>query len=376
MGPLIGTEIDGRYRIVQELGEGAMGVVYKADRIGDDQGQVAIKVLNESCSSQPDLRERFEREARALFGLQHSNILEVQDFGVTPETMQPYLVMELLEGQSLDAMIDDEKLDLTAALDVGRQLIRGLAHAHSQGVLHRDLKTENVFVVRHADGSLQAKLLDFGLVKFVDDERWGEGRKLTVAGSVMGSPAYMSPEQGTGAPTDARSDVYSVGVVLYELITGDWPFSGESRVEMLKAHLLEPVPTLAAGREGLSVRPELDAVIQKALAKDADDRFVDAVQMLAALEAVPQPAAWLTQRPGERPPLRGGALPALGALDDLPVAQPLPERPASIAQAAPVLAPQKPSRKLPLVLAGGLVAFCALSVLATAVALWLVRVAV
>ncbi|HJL19138.1 MAG TPA: serine/threonine-protein kinase, partial [Sandaracinaceae bacterium LLY-WYZ-13_1] len=319
MNPLIGRELDGRYRLVAELGEGAMGTVYEAERL-DAPGRSAVKVLNEDCSEQPDLRERFEREARALFGLQHPHILDVQDYGVI-DGHQPYLVMERLEGQSLDEMVDEEVLDPATGLELGRQVLAGLAYAHSQGVLHRDLKTENVFVVRLPDGRLHAKLLDFGLVKFVDDERWGEGKKLTVAGSVMGSPAYMSPEQGTGGQMDARSDVYSAGVVLFELLTGAWPFIGESRMEMLKAHLLEPVPSLASAREGLRARPELDALLRKAMAKDADDRFADAQQMLAALEAVPQPQVWMDPAAAAAASAPAGAPPAPPAAQ-LPAAPP------------------------------------------------------
>lgn len=372
MDPMIGVELDGRYRLAERVGEGAMGVVYRADRIADGSGQVAIKVLNESCSSQPDLRERFEREARALFALEHPNIIDVQDFGVTPTTMQPYLVMELLDGLSLDEMVDAEKLDPMQALEVGRQLIAGLACAHAQGVLHRDLKTENVFVVRHPGGRMQAKLLDFGLVKFVDDERWGEGRKLTVAGSVMGSPAYMSPEQGTGGTMDARSDVYSAGVVLYELLTGTWPFSADSRIEMLKAHLLEPVPALAAGRAGLSARPELDVLLQKALAKEAADRFGDATEMLAALDAVPQPAAWLAHAGTQQPRMRGGALPALAALEAVHLAQaiqnqPAPAAPLPMEQQAGASAQRRPRSMLPMFLVLALIGFCALAIVVTAI---------
>lgn len=185
MDPLIGTELDGRYRLLEAIGEGAMGRVYRAERM-DGTGQVAVKVLNEDCTREPDLRERFEREARALFGLTHPNILDVQDYGVIGG-QQPYLVMEMLEGQSLDELVDERTLDPAVALDLGRQVLAGLAYAHGLGVLHRDLKTENVFVVQTPDGRYYAKLLDFGLVKFVDDERWGEGRKLTVAGSVRKS---------------------------------------------------------------------------------------------------------------------------------------------------------------------------------------------
>lgn len=365
MDPLIGTELDGRYRLLEAIGEGAMGRVYRAERM-DGTGLVAVKVLNEDCTREADLRERFEREARALFGLTHPNILDVQDYGVIGG-QQPYLVMEMLQGQSLDELVDAETLEPAVALDLGRQVLTGLAHAHGLGVLHRDLKTENVFVVRSPDGRLHAKLLDFGLVKFVDDERWGEGRKLTVAGSVMGSPAYMSPEQGTGGPMDARSDVYSAGVVLFELLTGAWPFEAESRVEMLKAHLLEPVPALASARAGLQARPELDGVIRKAMAKEMADRFADAGQMLAALDAVASPAAWLVEAPAparspagslpppaQMPPPQAGAFAAPVAMAaSAPV-----QAPAAAPMAAPPSRPPASGSKLPLILLGALVGIC------------------
>ncbi|MCZ7683515.1 MAG: serine/threonine protein kinase [Sandaracinaceae bacterium] len=411
MDPLIGRELEGRYRLVAALGEGAMGRVYRADRL-DGTGQVAVKVLTEDCSENPDLRERFEREARALFGLSHPHILDVQDYGVI-DGRQPFLVMELLSGRTLEALVEESTLDPALALELGRQLLSGLAFSHSQGVLHRDLKTENIFVVTGEGERLHAKLLDFGLVKFVDDDRWGEGRKLTVAGSVFGSPAYMSPEQGTGGAMDARSDVYSAGVVLYELLTGTWPYVGESRMEMLKAHLLNPIPKLADGRPGLRARPELDAVIAKALAKDADDRFTDANAMLAALSAIPSPAAWLDAAPPKTPswtpagmpppaapptapvPSYGAPVPAYGApappIGAAPSAfaspmhsPPAPMAPSPMAPSpmapspmAPLAAPIAPApsassggTKIALLVAGGLVAFCLLSgIVATVVAL-------
>ena len=366
-----------------------MGRVYRADRM-DGTGQVAVKVLNEDCTGNADLRERFEREARALFGLGHPNILDVQDYGVL-DGRQPFLVMELLTGRTLESLVEDETLDPALAFELGRQLLSGLAFAHAQGVLHRDLKTENIFVLTLPDGTFRAKLLDFGLVKFVDDDRWGEGRKLTVAGSVMGSPAYMSPEQGTGGPMNARSDVYSAGVVLYELFTGSWPFVAESRVEMLKAHLLYPVPTLAAGRAGLAARPELDALLAKAMAKEPDDRFPDAAAMLAALEAIPKPVAWLgaapvqpvhapaplSAQPAARPQSQApaGALPPAGTLPPPPplLAHPIPALGAPLA-AAPIAPPAPaPSSKLPLILGGALLAFCLLSTIVGAIVAILLR---
>ncbi|HEY8432857.1 MAG TPA: serine/threonine-protein kinase [Sandaracinaceae bacterium] len=374
MDPLIGRELEGRYRLVTLLGEGAMGRVYRADRL-DGSGPVAVKVLTEDCSENPDLRERFEREARALFGLSHPHILDVQDYGVI-DGRQPFLVMELLHGRSLEALVEEGPLDPALALELARQILSGLAFSHSQGVLHRDLKTENIFVVTLPDGRLHAKLLDFGLVKFVDDDRWGEARKLTVAGSVFGSPAYMSPEQGTGGPMDARSDVYSAGVVLYELLTGTWPYVAESRMEMLKAHLLSPIPRLADGRPGLRARPELDALIAKALAKDANDRFADATQMLAALEAVPSPAAWLEALPAQRPSWTPAGMPPPAPSPGAPALAPSPAAPgapsAPVAHAAGARAQPK-GQRLALFAAAGLAAFCLLATAAGAVVGLLLR---
>lgn len=278
---LVGTVVDDRYRIIEVLGEGGMGAVYRAEQ---RQGpHVAIKVLHEELTGQQDQRERFEREARALFGLSHPNILGVHDFGIV--NGNPYLVMELLDGKSLDKMVEDGPLPPPLALNLATQILRGLAFAHGQGVLHRDLKTENVFVTQTPEG-LVTKLLDFGLVKFVDDDRWGESKKLTVQGSVFGTPAYMPPEQCAGAPATARSDVYSAGVILFELFTGQWPFMEESRMAMFQAHITRPPPSISS-TAGISVPPELEAVFQRALAKNPADRFTDAREMLAALEAVP-----------------------------------------------------------------------------------------
>ncbi|MFW6050234.1 MAG: serine/threonine-protein kinase [Myxococcota bacterium] len=284
---LLGRVLEGRYRLVARLGEGGMSVVYRAEQ--DDGPPVAVKVLHEELGEDPDLRERFEREARALFALQHPNILEVHDFGIVDGN--PYLVMELLEGSSLDAMLEHGPPDPDTAVDLARQLLTGLAFAHGQGILHRDLKAENIFVQRTPEGRFVAKLLDFGLVKFVDQGRWGEARTLTTQGMIFGTPAYMSPEQTTGAPTDARTDVYSAGVILFELLTGLWPFMEEDRVSMFRAHFTTPPPTLGETREEYEFHPALEAVMQKALAKKPDDRFADAREMLAALEAVPAPVA-------------------------------------------------------------------------------------
>jgi len=330
---LVGTVIDGRYQLLSVLGEGGMGAVYRAQQ--PDGNQVAVKMLHEELVEEQDQRERFEREARALFALQHPHVLQVHDFGIHQGV--PYLVMELLEGTSLDQLVEEEgPLEPWRALHLAKQTARGLAFAHGKAVLHRDLKTENVFVCRTPQGE-HAKLLDFGLVKFVDDDRWGESKKLTVTGSVFGTPAYMSPEQCAGAPADAKSDVYSMGVILFELFTGIWPFMEETRMKMFQAHLTKPVPKLDATRAELleapqpPLPPQLDAIIEKAMAKRAADRFEDAGQLLEALEQVQieapaQPLAHPTAQPLAHPAAQPLAPPAAHALA-APMASPLAQPP-------------------------------------------------
>jgi eukaryotic-like serine/threonine-protein kinase len=289
---LVGRTIDDHYHIVSILGEGNMGAVYKAEQ--KDGPPVAIKVLHEELGDQAELRERFEREFKALFRLEHPNILKVHDFGIVDGA--PYLVMELLTGMTLDEFIskhttdDDFTLSPELAIDIVKQILRGLAHAHAQRAAHRDMKSENVWIQPEADGRVTVKILDFGLVKFTDGKKWSDERKLTMQGMVFGSPGYMPPEQCTGKPTDERSDVYSLGVLLYELLTGAWPFMEENQVLMFQAHLMKPAPSLASGAPaGTRIDPALEALYQKAMAKAPDARFPDAGAMLAALEAIRNP---------------------------------------------------------------------------------------
>ncbi|MEM9195366.1 MAG: serine/threonine-protein kinase [Myxococcota bacterium] len=286
--PLLGQVLEGRYRIAERIGSGGMSAVYRADPV-DGSPPVAVKVLHDELLRDEAQKERFEREARALFGLDHPNILQVSDFGVVNGV--PFLVMEQLHGMTLDKFTEDELPAPEIALHIVEQVLEGLAYAHQQGVLHRDLKTENVFVAQAPNGGLTAKLLDFGLVKFVDDDRWGQGKQLTSYGEVFGTPAYMSPEQCTGAHVDTGSDVYSMGVLTFELFTGTWPFVEETRVDMLRAHLMTPVPSLASANSEVTFRPEFDAFVQRALQKDAKDRFENAGAMLTALRAIAKPVA-------------------------------------------------------------------------------------
>lgn len=283
-----GSPNGNRYQLQECIGQGAMGAVYKAvDAAGN---LCAVKMMHAAAVQDPSLRTRFEREAQALFSLRHPNILEVRDFGI--ESGLPYLVMEYLQGRTLESLIVDDDLDPALGAYLGEQVLTGLAFAHSKGVLHRDIKSENVFVSGNAPSNYRCILLDFGLAK-LDDSKFGPAQKLTMVGSVMGSPAYMSPEQGTGDSVDARTDVYALGVVLYELIAGTWPFEAESQVDMFRMHLMEKPPSMMSKRPGLQVRPELEAVVQTALEKKKEARFPDAGAMLAALQRVAKPVAYL-----------------------------------------------------------------------------------
>jgi len=283
-----GTVIDGRYTLVSRLGGGGAGTVYRAT---DDAGRaVAVKLLDPALGQRAEMRERFEREARALNGLSHPHLIRILDFGVHEKT--PYTVMELLTGLALDQMLEKKPLPLPVAFEIGMGVVAGLSHAHTHGVLHRDVKPANVFVAVLQGAKLHPKLLDFGLARFTDSERWGAHATLTNEGTVLGTPAYMPPEQGLGSRVDARSDVYAAGVLLYELLAGHPPFVHESRASMIRAHVLSPVPPLAEARPGLAVQPALQAALDKALAKKAADRFEDARALLEALQRVPEPAAW------------------------------------------------------------------------------------
>lgn len=288
--PLVGGRFGEKYRVVTRLGGGAIGTVYKAKQVVGGP-PVAIKVLHAEYASHPEARARFEREATALSALRHPNVIGVIEFGSHDAGL--YLVMEYGEGQPLDAMIAEAPLEPAVALLLADQVLAGLGYAHAHGILHRDLKAENVLVAQSADGSPIAKLLDFGLAKFADKATWGDSTTLTAEGSVMGTPAYMAPEQALGAKVDARADVYSAGVLLFELLTGQWPFYADDLVGLLRAHALDAVPSLEATREGLRAQPGLDALIARAMAKKAKDRFADANAMRVALRAVPRPAATL-----------------------------------------------------------------------------------
>jgi len=281
--PLIGRKLDGRYEVLERLGAGGAGVVYRGLQV--QLGRfVAIKVLHEETAASPEWRRRFEREARALSVLAHPNVVPVTDSGIDGGV--PFLVMELLQGKTLGDLIKEGPVPLWRALNIARQTLRGLAFAHGQGIVHRDLKPTNVFLQALPDQDDHVRLLDFGMVKFLESSSARTAADLTRAGAVIGTPAYMSPEQVKGASADARTDVYAAGVLLFELLAGRRPFVADSAEGYIGAHLTQPVPSLAKVRPRVARAASFQTVIARAMSKNPAGRFKDAAAMLAALEEV------------------------------------------------------------------------------------------
>ena len=253
----IGKCLDGRYLIEVQLGAGGAGTVYRARHVGLDR-LVALKVLQRQHQERWGSRKRFEREARALAQLSHEHIVAVSDCGVDQEV--PFLVMELLEGESLEARLKKGPLAPALACELLLQLLEGLAFVHEHGLVHRDIKPGNLFLERSAHGRERLKLLDFGLAKLLAPT---SDVSVTLSGEVFGTPAYMPPEQITGEGIDARSDVYAVGLVAFEMVAGRRAVRGHES-ELLRQQLVEPVPSL----EPLKLAPEfpLDEWLQRATA--------------------------------------------------------------------------------------------------------------
>jgi len=279
---LVGTLIDSRYRIEAALGEGGMGKVYRAEHVRIRR-QVAVKILHEQLSALPTVGERFEREAIAIGRLDHPNCVAVQDFGRL-EDGTLYLVMQLLDGLSVaDALTGPtNRLPWPRALHIGRHTLAGLGHAHRAGLIHRDIKPENIMLVEQDGDRDFAKILDFGIAKVVESGGDGPQEQLTEAGMAFGTPTYMSPEQALGEPLDGRTDLYSVAVVLYELIAGAPPFKADDKLSVLAMHTSqEPAPIET---HGVEIPDEVESLLQRGLAKVRDHRFATADEFAAAID--------------------------------------------------------------------------------------------
>ena len=281
--PLIGKQA-GNYRILALLGEGGMGRVYSAEHASLGK-KVAVKVLHREYAQSATLVERFFEEARAASQIGHDHIVDVQDFGILEGFGVPFFVMEFLPGESLsDLLKREQKLPIEAASGIVLQLLDALSAAHKRGIIHRDLKPDNIFLLPKKNEKYFVKLLDFGVAKLLT-ENPGGGKALTQAGALVGTPRYMSPEQASGKShqTDGRADLYSVGIIFYEMLCGRSPFLEVQFSELVLAHITTPPPPPRSIEP--SITPAIENVILKSLEKQSKDRFVNAEEMARAVQS-------------------------------------------------------------------------------------------
>lgn len=280
---LLGTALASNYEFISVLGEGGTGIVFKARHPKLDK-IVAIKMLL-IPGLKEEIRLRFEQEAKLISRLEHPNIAAVYDFGVT-ERAQSYMIMEYIEGKSVDEIIYQEDfIPALKALEIAHQSVSAINHAHSRGILHRDLKPSNIMLKLTSDHTPVAKILDFGCGK-LKDMAGQETVALTREGSVFGSPPYMSPEQVRGRPVDERSDIYSMGCVIYEMVTGYAPFLGNNPAETMFMHLEDEVKSLSFVRPELQFPADLEPLLLAALAKTPEKRWQSMAELKAALERI------------------------------------------------------------------------------------------
>jgi serine/threonine protein kinase len=282
--PFIGRTLSGRYDVLSRLGGGGIGLVYQGRQVQLDR-LVAIKVLQQSAAASPEWRRRFEREARVLSALAHPNVVTITDFGIDGDVS--YLVMELLQGKTLADLINEGPLSPARALDIVRQMLRGLAFAHGRGIAHRDLKPANIFLQALPDQADHVRLLDFGMAKFVEGATSPSlAESLSRVGAVFGTPSYMAPEQAKAERVDTRADIYATGAILFQLLAGRLPYVADTPEGMMEAHVFAPVPSLAEARPDLSIARLVQPVIDRAMAKKPAARYPQALWMLSALEAL------------------------------------------------------------------------------------------
>jgi serine/threonine-protein kinase len=276
-----GRVFDSRYKVLKKLAKGGMGTVYLGEHALVGR-KVAIKVLHQHFGSDEEMVTRFYREARAAAAIGHRNIIEVLDVGATPEG-DPYLVMEYLEGESLAALLGRRgRLDFATAAEILAPVLRALQATHEAGIVHRDLKPDNIFLAYPKDGPPEVKIIDFGISKMAEA---GVRSLLTQSGVMIGTPAYMAPEQATGdSSLDHRADIYAVGVILYELLSGRRPFEADSYAGLVAAILANtPAPLSEISPD---VSPDTERLVMRALKYHPNDRFPSAREMLAEIETL------------------------------------------------------------------------------------------
>jgi eukaryotic-like serine/threonine-protein kinase len=274
---VLAKALERRFRIIKKLGAGGMGAVYLAEQVTLGNRPVALKVLSRSILDDPDFLRRFQNEGASTASIRHPNVVTIYESGQADDGT-PYIAMEYLEGESLgQALRGRGALPLAECAEILQQTGRGLNAAHKLGIIHRDLKPDNIFLTRGDEGALIVKVVDFGIAKL------RESTSHTLTGTVLGTPRYMSSEQASGMrgdQLDARSDIYSLGIVAYEMLTGSAPFQSDTPLGYLSKHLLEPPPPLQTMAPGLSLPAELEAVVMKALVKNRDLRYSSVLEFV------------------------------------------------------------------------------------------------
>ncbi len=298
LDPLIGKTIGGRYRLISRVGSGGMSSVYLARHVLIDR-LMAIKILRRDLAQDSVQRDRFLREARAVNRINHENIVEITDFGETDDGIV-YLVMEYVPGESLLKTLSQCPFSAARALDITEQITSALARAHQMGVVHRDLKPENILLVRRKGRADFVKVLDFGIAKIMD------APSLTGSQQIFGTPGYIAPEYIQSTQIDGRSDIYSLGVMLYEMVTGALPFDYEYPGDLLVKHVTEePIPPSTRNPD---VAPAVEQLVLRCLRKNPADRFRDAFHLLAEIQRVRErlgpPASWGAMGESKLPPKR------------------------------------------------------------------------
>ena len=279
---LIGRLIDRRYEVEKHIGEGGMGQVFRAKHVALNR-HVALKILRSDMGRTSETIKRFRQEAQTASSIGNKHIIDVMDFGVL-EDGATYFVMEYLDGSDLSDVIEKEKhIDVTRMVGIALQLCQALGAAHDVGIIHRDLKPDNVFLVEREGVSDFVKVLDFGIAKVAEG-----GERLTRAGQIFGTPEYMSPEQCSGSAVDGRADVYSLGVMMYEMVTGKLPFTAANAMGVLTQQMYSAPESPRRLTPALLISPEIESVILRCLAKDPDVRYESMSALAADLTAVAQ----------------------------------------------------------------------------------------
>ncbi|MCC6750823.1 MAG: serine/threonine protein kinase [Deltaproteobacteria bacterium] len=316
---LEGQVVDERYRLKRRIGVGGMSLVYLAERLNIGK-PVAVKFLRSAFANLPGFVRRFEQEARACSRLNHLNCVSVMDFGVAFGS--PYLVMEYVAGTTVTELIARGPVPPRRAMHLCRQILAGLGHAHARGVVHRDLKPGNIMLTELTGSGEVVKIMDFGTAQILT----GEPAEPT-GGTEIGTPWYMAPEQAAGQPTDPRTDLYAVGVILFELLTAERPYMADDPHRVLQMHLSSPIPSPRALKPQAGISPELEGVVVRAMRKQPGDRFENAEAFDRALQQIPEAAPPRLPVARRTQPLPAVAAPSSAADARTPTPTPIPASP-------------------------------------------------